>query len=123
MNPLAMRPIVFIGGYARSGTKILKKLIERLTQTKCNAETRVITDLFGLLIKWKQNQKEVVRLREAGVDDSVSSLNRKVEGINDFLWSKVLTSRFFSTLLGALLRKSCSARNPQMQLQSASRNL
>ena len=65
----AMRdePIVFIGGHPRSGTTLMRVLLDAHPSFHCGQETHIIPDLLTLRRKFSRG-RSLTRLREAGLD-------------------------------------------------------
>ncbi|CAG9532112.1 unnamed protein product [Cercopithifilaria johnstoni] len=74
-------PLIFIGGVPRSGTTLIRAMLDAHPSVRCGEETRVIPRILGLRTQWKKSQKEWNRLKEAGVTDQV---------INDAISSFIL---------------------------------
>uniref|UniRef100_A0AAF5PPG5 Protein-tyrosine sulfotransferase n=1 Tax=Wuchereria bancrofti TaxID=6293 RepID=A0AAF5PPG5_WUCBA len=74
-------PLIFIGGVPRSGTTLIRAMLDAHPSVRCGEETRVIPRILGLRTQWKKSQKEWNRLKEAGVTDEV---------INDAISSFIL---------------------------------
>uniref|UniRef100_A0A8R1TZZ5 Protein-tyrosine sulfotransferase n=1 Tax=Onchocerca volvulus TaxID=6282 RepID=A0A8R1TZZ5_ONCVO len=82
MNTLSKySSLIFIGGVPRSGTTLIRAMLDAHPSVRCGEETRVIPRILGLRTQWKKNQKEWNRLKEAGVTDKV---------INDAITSFIL---------------------------------
>jgi len=64
-------PLIFIGGHPRSGTTLMRAMLDAHPDVRCGEETRVIPRILGLRANWKRNKKESARLEEAGIDDYV----------------------------------------------------
>ncbi|KAM3723653.1 Protein-tyrosine sulfotransferase [Dirofilaria immitis] len=73
--------LIFIGGVPRSGTTLIRAMLDAHPSVRCGEETRVIPRILGLRTQWKKSQKEWNRLKEAGVTDEV---------INDAISSFIL---------------------------------
>lgn len=58
-------PIVFVGGYPRSGTTLMRVLLDAHPSFHCGQETHVIPDLLTLRRKYSRGRN---RLKEAGLD-------------------------------------------------------
>uniref|UniRef100_A0A915PID0 Protein-tyrosine sulfotransferase n=1 Tax=Setaria digitata TaxID=48799 RepID=A0A915PID0_9BILA len=74
-------PLIFIGGVPRSGTTLIRAMLDAHPAVRCGEETRIIPRILGLRTQWKKSQKEWNRLKEAGVTDEV---------INDAISSFIL---------------------------------
>ncbi|GFT06971.1 protein-tyrosine sulfotransferase [Nephila pilipes] len=68
-------PLVFIGGMPRSGTTLLRVLLDAHPDIRCGEETRVIPRLLGLKSQWLKSPLESRRLKEAGITPQVVSLS------------------------------------------------
>ncbi|CDW57654.1 protein tyrosine sulfotransferase A [Trichuris trichiura] len=64
-------PLIFIGGFPRSGTTLLRAMLDAHPDIRCGEETRIIPRILGMRSQWKKDPKEWHRLEEAGVDDTV----------------------------------------------------
>ncbi|KAJ8043675.1 Protein-tyrosine sulfotransferase 2 [Holothuria leucospilota] len=71
-------PLIFIGGMPRSGTTLMRAMIDAHADVRCGEETRVIPRLLGMRAQWEKSPKEHARLQEAGltgsvIDDAISA--------------------------------------------------
>lgn len=64
-------PIVFIGGMPRSGTTLLRVMLDSHPDIRCGGETRVIPRLLNLRNSWLKAPFESERLLEAGITSDV----------------------------------------------------
>ncbi|XP_017276745.1 protein-tyrosine sulfotransferase 1 [Kryptolebias marmoratus] len=64
-------PIIFIGGFPRSGTTLMRVMLDAHNAVRCGEETRVIPRLLAMRSTWSRSVKERMRLDEAGVTDQV----------------------------------------------------
>merc|ERR1719220_118151 len=64
-------PIVFIGGVPRSGTTLMRAMLDAHPDVRCGEETRVVPRILQMRSHWKKSQKESMRLEEAGLTDDV----------------------------------------------------
>lgn len=64
-------PIIFIGGFPRSGTTLMRVMLDAHNAVRCGEETRVIPRLLTMRATWSRSVKERIRLDEAGVTDHV----------------------------------------------------
>ncbi|XP_068600856.1 protein-tyrosine sulfotransferase 1-like [Brachionichthys hirsutus] len=64
-------PLIFIGGFPRSGTTLMRVMLDAHSHVRCGEETRVIPRLLSMRATWSRSAKEKVRLDEAGVTDQV----------------------------------------------------
>ncbi|KAF8357441.1 tpst-1 [Pristionchus pacificus] len=69
-------PMIFIGGVPRSGTTLMRAMLDAHPDVRCGEETRVIPRILGLRAQWKRSEKEWNRLMQAGVTSDV--INRAV---------------------------------------------
>lgn len=68
---LKSRPITFVGGVPRSGTTLLRVMLDAHPDIRCGEETRVIPRIISMRSKWMKSEKEHRRLKEAGLNDNV----------------------------------------------------
>jgi len=66
-------PLIFIGGMPRSGTTLMRAMLDAHPDVRCGEETRVIPRLLGLKTQWQKSEKESRRLQEAGLNNDVLS--------------------------------------------------
>ena len=66
---LKSRPITFVGGVPRSGTTLLRVMLDAHPEVRCGEETRVIPRIISMRSKWMKSEKEHRRLKEAGLSD------------------------------------------------------
>ncbi len=45
-------PLIFIGGMPRSGTTLMRTMLDAHPQVRCGQETRVIPRILGLRAAW-----------------------------------------------------------------------
>lgn len=64
-------PLVFIGGMPRSGTTLLRVLLDAHPEIRCGEETRVVPRILGLRQQWMKAPFESRRLKEAGISSEV----------------------------------------------------
>lgn len=64
-------PLIFIGGFPRSGTTLMRVMLDAHNAVRCGEETRVIPRLLTMRATWSRSVKERIRLDEAGVTDQV----------------------------------------------------
>ncbi len=64
-------PLIFIGGVPRSGTTLMRAMLDAHPEVRCGEETRVIPRLLGMRSQWARSQRESKRLQEAGLSDEV----------------------------------------------------
>ena len=66
-----LMPLIFIGGVPRSGTTLMRVMLDAHPEVRCGAETRVIPRLLGMRAHWARSAREWRRLQEAGVSADV----------------------------------------------------
>ncbi|XP_055587575.1 protein-tyrosine sulfotransferase [Uranotaenia lowii] len=64
-------PLIFIGGVPRSGTTLMRAMLDAHPEVRCGQETRVIPRILQLRSHWMKSEKESVRLEEAGITKEV----------------------------------------------------
>ncbi|XP_071946336.1 protein-tyrosine sulfotransferase 1-like [Antedon mediterranea] len=64
-------PLIFIGGMPRSGTTLMRAMLDAHPDIRCGEETRLVPRLLGMRVQWKKSKKEQTRLLEAGLTDTV----------------------------------------------------
>jgi len=64
-------PIIFIGGVPRSGTTLMRAMLDAHPEVRCGEETRVVPRILQMRAHWMKSQKESMRLEEAGLTGDV----------------------------------------------------
>ncbi|XP_063238776.1 protein-tyrosine sulfotransferase-like [Bacillus rossius redtenbacheri] len=64
-------PLIFIGGVPRSGTTLMRAMLDAHPEVRCGQETRVIPRILQMRSHWLRSQKESLRLEEAGLSKEV----------------------------------------------------
>merc|ERR1719219_279255 len=64
-------PIIFIGGVPRSGTTLMRAMLDAHPEVRCGEETRVVPRILQMRAHWMKSQKESMRLEEAGLSGDV----------------------------------------------------
>ncbi|KAK7868533.1 hypothetical protein R5R35_004816 [Gryllus longicercus] len=64
-------PLIFIGGVPRSGTTLMRAMLDAHPDVRCGQETRVIPRILQMRSHWLKSQKESLRLEEAGLSKKV----------------------------------------------------
>merc|ERR1719228_81158 len=64
-------PLIFIGGVPRSGTTLMRAMLDAHHDVRCGEETRVVPRLLQMRSHWMKSQKESLRLEEAGLTGEV----------------------------------------------------
>lgn len=64
---------IFVGGYPRSGTTLMRVMLDAHPDIRCGQETRIIPKFlsFVSLAVFKRSAKERERLKEAGLSDDI----------------------------------------------------
>jgi protein-tyrosine sulfotransferase len=63
--------LIFVGGMPRSGTTLMRVMLDAHPMVRCGEETRVIPRILGLRTQWEKSQTEKKRLEAAGVTGQV----------------------------------------------------
>jgi len=63
--------LIFIGGVPRSGTTLMRAMLDAHHDVRCGEETRVVPRLLQMRSHWMKSQKESLRLEEAGLTGDV----------------------------------------------------
>ncbi|KAM5192538.1 protein-tyrosine sulfotransferase 2 isoform 1-T4 [Mantella aurantiaca] len=64
-------PLIFIGGVPRSGTTLMRAMLDAHPDVRCGEETRIIPRILAMRQAWSKSGSEKMRLDEAGVTDRV----------------------------------------------------
>lgn len=64
-------PLIFIGGVPRSGTTLMRAMLDAHPDVRCGEETRVVPRILQMRAHWMKSQKESMRLEEAGLTGDV----------------------------------------------------
>ncbi|KAG7202057.1 hypothetical protein KM043_004735 [Ampulex compressa] len=64
-------PLIFIGGVPRSGTTLMRAMLDAHPDVRCGQETRVIPRILQMKMHWSKSERENLRLTEAGISKEV----------------------------------------------------
>jgi len=57
-NSSSLKPIIFIGGMPRSGTTLMRAILDSHPLVRCGEETRVIPRILSMRTAWKKSPVE-----------------------------------------------------------------
>ena len=64
-------PLIFIGGHPRSGTTLMRAILDSHPLVRCGEESRIIPRIVSMRDNWNKNEKEKERLLQGGIDKKV----------------------------------------------------
>ena len=64
-------PLIWIGGVPRSGTTLMRALLDAHGDIRCGEETRVLPRILGIHSGMTKSELEMTRLKEAHIDEDV----------------------------------------------------
>ena len=64
-------PLIFIGGVPRSGTTLVRAMLDAHPDVRCGQETRVIPRILQMRMHWLKVREGNLRLSEAGISKEV----------------------------------------------------
>lgn len=70
-NTTEMKPIIFIGGMPRSGTTLMRAILDAHPSVRCGEETRVIPRILSMKTSWKKSTTEWNRLSAGGITEAI----------------------------------------------------
>ena len=65
-NKMRKSPLIFIGGYARSGTTLMRAILDVHPSVSCGPETKIIPAVLKYIKDFKSRQSEMKAFKEAG---------------------------------------------------------
>ncbi|CAF1030647.1 unnamed protein product [Rotaria magnacalcarata] len=70
-NSSLERPVIFIGGMPRSGTTLMRAILDSHPLVRCGEETRVIPRLLNMRAAWEKSTLEWNRLMAGGISKAM----------------------------------------------------
>jgi len=67
----ADHPFIFIGGHPRSGTTLMRALLDSHSWVRCGEETRLVPRMLQMRDNWMKSELELDRLQQAGIGRSL----------------------------------------------------
>ena len=64
-------PLIFVGGVPRSGTTLMRAMLDAHPGVRCGEETRIIPRIIYMRNQWTNSKKENERLKNAGMTDEI----------------------------------------------------
>ncbi|CAF0707254.1 unnamed protein product [Brachionus calyciflorus] len=64
-------PIIFIGGYGRSGTTLVRAILDTHPNIKCGPETKIIPSLLSFMQQYTSSKLVMEDLKSAGIDSKL----------------------------------------------------
>jgi len=64
-------PMIFIGGHPRSGTTLMRAMLDAHNKVRCGEESRIIPRIVQMRDNWLKSENERNRLVQAGIDEKV----------------------------------------------------
>lgn len=64
-------PLIFIGGMPRSGTTLMRAMLDAHPKIRCGEETRVVPRIIFMRNQWNASENERRRLINAGMTDDI----------------------------------------------------
>lgn len=71
LPPLEDRQVIFVGGVPRSGTTLVRAMLDAHPDVRCGEETRVVPRILAMRNRWDRSDREHKRLVEAGMEEKL----------------------------------------------------
>jgi hypothetical protein len=63
-------PLIFIGGYARSGTTLMRALLDTHDQVTCGPEKKILPQILSFYFDYRKKRERMSVLQDAGLNET-----------------------------------------------------
>lgn len=68
LRSIKQKPIIFVGGYARSGTTLMRAILDSHPMIRCGPESKILPQFLSFIASWKSNEYFVSQLKDASIN-------------------------------------------------------